>query len=359
MALKRVPNHVKSVAAGTDPLDVRAGLPIPAVERIKIFSPEQWEDFISEWATSLTGYASVERAGGAGDMGCDVLCTVDPDVPAGPWDNYQCKRYDHPLAPDDIWIELAKVCYYTFVGEYALPRHYYFVAPRGLGMKLLRALQKPQQLKADLLKHWPDKCSGRIAKGKQIPIDAVLRAHIEAIDFSMFRHVPVLTLIEGHARTRYHAARFGGGLRARGAAPKPPTEIASVEIRYVQQLLDAYGDNLKTAIGDPARLTGVHHRHFVRARESFYCAEALRTFSRDNLPEGAFEGLQQQIHDGVIDVCEGSHACGFTRVKATTDKASVLELTSSALLGRVETVDRFGICHQLANEDRLTWVAEK
>jgi transcriptional regulator with AAA-type ATPase domain len=32
----------------------------------------------------------------------------------------------HPLAPDDIWIELAKVCYFTFVGEYTLPRHYYF-----------------------------------------------------------------------------------------------------------------------------------------------------------------------------------------------------------------------------------------
>lgn len=359
MALTKFPIQVKTFAAGADPLDVRAGLPIPPVERVKIFSPEQWEDFTSEWATSLEGYGSIERAGGAGDMGCDVIATVDPGVSYGPWDNYQCKRYDHPLTPDDIWIEFGKVCYYTFVGEYTLPRHYYFVAPRGVGMKLLRALKRPQQLKADLLKNWADKCAGKISKGKQIPLDAALGAYIEGIDFSMFRHVPVLTLIDGHARTRYHAARFGGGLPARKAAPKPPADIASGEVRYVQQLLNAYGDNLKTAVDDPQQLTGVHRRHFVRARESFYCAEALRTFSRDNLPEGAFEGLQQQIHDGVIDVCEDSHACGFTRVKATTEKASVLELTSSALLGRVEAADRFGICHQLANEDRLTWVPGK
>ena len=359
MPLKKLPIQVKPIDAGSDPLDVSAGLPIPAVERIKTFSPEQWEDFTSEWATSLDGYGSVERAGGAGDMGCDVIATVDPAVPDGPWDNYQCKRYDHPLTPDNVWIELGKVCYYTFIGEYTLPRHYYFVAPRAVGMKLLRALKKPQELKADLLKNWAAKGAGRISKGKQIPLEPALRAHIEAIDFSMFRHVPVLTLIAGHARTRYHAARFGGGLPARKASPKPPTEIARGEVRYVQQLLDAYGDNLKTAIGDPQQLTGVHRRHFVRARESFYCAEALRTFSRDNLPDGAFESLQQQIHDGVVDVCEGSHPCGFTRVKATTDKASVLELTSSALLGRVETADRYGICHQLANEDRLTWVPGK
>lgn len=359
MSVKKVLLVPKPIRAGADPLDVRAGLPILPVERIKIFSPEQWEDFIGEWATSLEGYKSVERVGGAGDMGCDVIATVDPEVPGGPWDNYQCKRYDHALTPDDIWLELGKVCYYTFVGEYTLPRHYYFVAPRGVGMKLLRALRKPEQLKADLLKHWPAKCAGKILKGKQVPLDAALRVHIESIDFAMFRHVPVLTLIDGHARTRYYSARFGGGLPPRKASPKPPAKIASEEIRYVQQLLDAYADNMKAPLHDPQQLTGVHQRHFVRSRESFYCAEALRSFSRDNLPEGAFEGLQHQIFDGVIDVCEADHGCGFTRVKATTERASVLELTSSALLGRLETADRYGICHQLANEDRLIWVPKK
>jgi len=58
----------------------------------------------------------------------------------------------------------------------------------------------------------------------------------------------------------------------------------------------------------------------------------------------------------VIDVCESPQPCGFTRVNATTAQAAALSLTSSALLGRVDVADRHGICHQLANEDRLIWV---
>ena len=359
MRLTKEPITVKPALIGADPLDVRAGKLIVPVERMKLFSPEDWEDFVSEWTTSLTGYGLVERAGGSGDMGCDVIATVDPLIEDGPWDNFQCKRYDHPLAPDDIWIELAKVCWYTFSGEYNLPRRYFFVASRGVGTKLLRALKKPAQLKQDLLKHWATKCGDRIVAKKTIPLDAALRVHIEAIDFSMFGHIPPLTLVDGHARTRYFAARFGGGLPPRPASPRPPADIASEEIRYVQQLLGAYSDNLKKPVQRPSDLNGIHARHFVRARESFYCAEALRSFSRDTLPEGVFEGLQQQIFDGVIDVCEADHTCGFTRVKATTEKSAALVLTSSALLGRVEVSDRYGICHQLVNDERLRWLPEK
>jgi hypothetical protein len=69
----------------------------------------------------------------------------------------------------------------------------------------------------------------------------------------------------------------------------------------VQQLLSAYGDNLNRPVTTHAGLETRLARHFVRARESFYCAEALRNFSRDTLPDGAFENLQKQIYDGVID----------------------------------------------------------
>jgi len=58
----------------------------------------------------------------------------------------------------------------------------------------------------------------------------------------------------------------------------------------------------------------------------------------------------------VIDTAEADHPCGLTRVNATTAHATNLNLTSSALLGRVDPNDRKGVVHQLANEDRLTWV---
>jgi hypothetical protein len=100
------------------------------IERLKLFSSSDWEGVVNEWASSLNEYGLVERTSGTGDMGCDVIATVDPNTPGGPWDNYQCKHYDHALAPSDIWIELAKLCYYKSIGAYSVPRRYVFAARR-------------------------------------------------------------------------------------------------------------------------------------------------------------------------------------------------------------------------------------
>jgi len=356
MKPKTRPMPPPSSVVPTDPLQVRSGPSIVPHERVKLFSPAEWEEFVNEWTSSLGEYGLVERTGGTGDLGCDVVATVDPHLTDGPWDNYQCKHYDHPLTPSDVWIEVAKACYHTLTGAYTLPRAYYFVGPCGVGTKLARLLKKPDEFKAELLRVWPSKCAPALIKGKIVPLDAPLKAHIDSIDFRIFQHVPPLTLIEGHAKTRFFAVRFGGGLPPRPPSPLPPASIASNETRYVQQLLEAYGDHLKCAVTHPRDLEAPLGKHFTRARESFYCAESLRNFSRDTLPGEAFEHLQQQIFDGVIDICESTHPSGFDRVKATTSQAAKLELTSSALLGRVDIADRHGVCHQLANDDRLTWV---
>lgn len=350
------PITVHATIGGADPLEVRSGPPIVPIERMKLFSPSDWEGFVNEWASSLPAYRRVERTSGSGDMGCDVIAIVDPDDPNSPWDNYQCKHYDHALAPSDIWVELGKLCYYTFTGAYSVPRRYAFVAPRGIGTKLARLLKKPADLKSGLLEVWTEKCSRALVEGHTIALDEKLRAHIDTIDFGIFDGVPPLQLIEQHSKTRYFAVRFGLGLPPRPTPPEPPVEPTSAETRYVQQLMDAYAHHVKRPVAKLSDLETRLRRHFARSRESFYCAEALRNFSRDTLPEGAFEHLQKQIFDGVIDICEASHPCGFTRVNATTAHASALALTSSALLGRVDISDRHGICHQLANEDRLTWV---
>ena len=119
------------------PADIAAAGPaIPDLERLRIMSPIEWEDFILEWAHSLKSkYQLVEKCGGAGDMGRDVVA-YQTNGQTDPWDNYQCKHYDHPLLPSDVWCELGKLCYYTHVGEYTLPHAYYFVSPQGAGNKL-------------------------------------------------------------------------------------------------------------------------------------------------------------------------------------------------------------------------------
>lgn len=347
---------VSAEIGSADPLEIRSGPSIPPIERIKLFSPSQWEAVIDEWASSISYYKLVERAGGAGDMGCDVIATVDPADPHSNWDNFQCKHYDHPLAPSDIWVELGKLCYYTHVGEYSVPRAYKFVAPKGIGTKLLNLLKRPEKLREGLIANWSAKCTKQITTTKEVALESALLAYVQAFDFGRIGHVPTLQLIEQHQKTPYFAVRFGLGLPPRPAAPAPPPEIATGETRYVAQLIEAYGDNQQAVYTTSGLLIPAHQRHLRRARENFYCAEALRSFSRDTLPDGAFENLQDQILDGVIDTAEADHACGLTRVNATTAQATNLSLTSSALLGRVEPSDRKGVVHQLANDDRLTWV---
>lgn len=343
------------VAASSDV--VTAGLPIPPIERLRIFSASQWEDFVLEWADSLRGqYGTVERCGGAGDMGRDIIAfdKTDPAI----WDNFQCKHYKAGLTPGDIWVELGKLVYYSFIKEYTYPRKYVFVASQGAGTKLSNLLRKPDNLKSQLIENWDKHCKAGITSTAEIELGPDLRVYLDALDFSIFEAVPPLRIIDQHAKTRWYAARFGGGLPARPKLAPPPTTITDDEVTYVRSLLDAYGDHLKCAVPTVADLDAHDdaREHFNDARLEFYSAEALRAFSRDILPPGAFEELQEELHGGIKDEMRGEHSDGFRRVLAVVKTAKLLPITDHALKERLSLIDKGGICHQLANNGKVRWV---
>lgn len=327
---------------------------------IRNYTADEWEQFVREWAEGLHGkYQDVRRASGAGDKGRDIIGYVGAVNSGGEWDNFQCKHYDHALYPSDLWKELAKLCYYTFTKKYSIPRAYYFVAPRGIGPEALSLLEKPENLRAGLIQKWDE---GELLKiGKQdIVLQGDLRTYVEAFDFNVVKDLPPSRVIDEHRETRHYAARFGGGLvRLPPDKADVPAEIAAEESRFVAQLLAAYGDHLSKEISgvedlkDHPKLRG----HFDRQRTYFYLAELLRNFTRDNIPEdGCYERLQDTICDGVIDTAESTHADGFERVKQTIAVARTLQIDSHPLRECLELYHRSGICHQLANKDRLTWV---
>lgn len=336
---------------------VVAGLPIPPIERIRIFGNGQWEDFVLEWADSLRDlYGTVERCGGAGDMGRDIIAfdKANPVI----WDNYQCKHYKAGLTPGDIWLELGKLVYYTYINEYTYPRKYSFVAPQGAGTKLSNLLRRPDDLKLQLIEKWEQYCKHGITTMVVVELDATLRAYLDALDFSIFEAIPPLRIIDQHAKTRWYATRFGGGLPARPKMVAPPATVAGHEAMYVRSLLDAYGDHLKCTVPTVAAL-GAHDdvkEHFNDARLEFYSAEALRAFSRDTLPPGAFEELKSELHGGIKDEMRGAHSDGYRRVLSVVKTAKLLPITDHALKDRLSTYDRGGICHQLANDGKVKWV---
>lgn len=338
---------------------VTSGPPIPAIERIRVFSPRQWEEFVLEWAHSLRSrYSKVERCGGAGDMGRDVVATPDDANPAI-WDNYQCKHYGQPLMPSDIWLELGKLVYYTHQGEFTVPRAYRFVAPQGAGSSLSKLFAKPADLKAQLIANWDSQCRSSITRTGEVPLSPELLAHLNTIDFSSFGSIPPLTLIDQHRTTPWHIARFGGGLPPRPPLPTPPAEPDVIEAVYLRKIFEAYSDARGSAVSRFADISAEpqYSGHYSDSRVEFYTAESLRSFSRDTLPDGSFKQLQEEIHSGVRDTLRGAHPNGFQRLLAVVGSARALQLTSHPLVPRMHIRDRGGICHQLANDrDDVQWV---
>lgn len=325
------------------------------------YSPDQWENFIREWATGLaTAYDQIKRLGGSNDHGVDVAAFKTAHGFEGTWDCFQGKHYADALKPSDAYPEMLKVFLAVINAHYQLPDAYYFLAPKGCGATLDRLLSKPSDLRQKFLAELQKD------KGCAATLEANMRGKVRALaektDFSMFRSVQLSDALETHRGTPYYVARFGGPLPARPPVEPPPDEFAEGEARYVAQLVDVYNEQVlseqitQASVSDHA----TYGEHFKRQRISFYSAEALYMHARDSVPKGTYEALQKDLHSGVVEVAEAEHANGMDRLREVLTAATRVQLDGHAALLSVSRMDdRKGICHQLANEDRLTWVKEK
>lgn len=347
---------------------VIAGIPIPPVRLLQVMSAEDWESFTEEWLTyhrKRGAYNSIKRYSGSGDLGLDVVAFTAPEGFAKPWDSYQCKHYDHPLEPNDVLGEVAKVIYHSFRRTPPFnqacrtPRQHVFVAPQGAGLKLGRLLKDPVRFKDYVRKLWGSRCELKIGKHVDAALTGEFLKYFDAFDFAIFGDRTSVELIEEHAQTVFFAPRFGGGLPPRHAAVAPPATPTATESLYLRKLLDAYADHLGlkvTAKGDLAPHPGLG-AHYDRQRVLFYSAESLRNFARDRTPPLTFDALLDDIYCGVIDVCESDHVDGLERLRATVTTAGKLDISGNALVSVTHVADKQGICHQLANDDRLTWMS--
>ncbi|MBP7797360.1 MAG: hypothetical protein KA072_01900 [Thermoanaerobaculaceae bacterium] len=305
-------------------------------------------------------YAEVQLRRGPGDKGRDIVAWIDPPGTARRrLDVYQCKHYQSALTPGEVWVELGKLCYHTHAGGYPVPQGYYLVAPRGCGSTLQDLLDNPERLRFELQRNWEKHCAGRITNRDDTALSGSLAAHVATFNFAIVHSVSPGDLINQHAQTRYHALVFGTGLSPRPPVQPPPTEVAPIEARYVAQFLDAAADRLRQPLGSRADLGRypTFDEHFRHTRECFYSAEALKEFARDTLPdEGDFGTLKEDVYDGIITTVLEDHSDGYSRLVRATEVAGGLALSGSVLLEDLTQKDRIGLCHHLANEDRVTWV---
>ncbi len=221
-------------------------------------------------------------------------------------------------------------------------------------------LESPDLLRDRLIREWKSNVECEIIKKSRISLDGELLDYVKSFDFARIKHKPLHEIIEEHRKTTRHAPRFGGGLLIpRPLDPVPPSGFESHEQRYIEQLIEAYHNHK----GEPVTLKTLasyaeYHRHFSRSRERYFCAEAIRLAVRDSLPAGVtFEQTQDRVHDTVIDTADDSdHASGFVRVKAVTNRAADCRLEGDPIRNYMKEKALMGVCHQLANANRLIWV---
>ncbi|MEV7268636.1 ABC-three component system protein [Micromonospora aurantiaca] len=353
------PAEADLLSVPPEPLGV--ALVVPAAQgprftpeaQLFIYTAAMWEEFIHEWARTLP-YHKVRRFGGANDHGVDIAGFESAAGFGGVWDCFQCKHYKDALMPTDAWPEIYKVLRYAESGYYTLPRTYHFMAPRGLGATLDQMLLRPGELKAAFLKVLAE---GKVGPPNNNDERDKIAAYAETADFSIFQSSTPAELLEQHKSSPQHTVRFAVPLPAAPPAQSPPVEPAPEEAKYLEQLYDVYAERFGTtarSIEDLAEHPKAH-AHLRSQREYFYCAETFRIFYRDKVPPMTFENLQDQVHEGVKEIHDEDHTSGYERLQKVLSASQQINLTTNALISVWQARDKKGICHQLANDDRLRW----
>ena len=152
---------------------------IAPIDKVHIMDEDSFEHFTLEWlyGCKKDKYSSIMRIGGAGDKGRDVIAYRKD----GGVDYFQCKHYNSALAPSNYYLELGKLCYYTYTKDIPLPKSYYIVASNDIGPTLQDLLDNSAQLLSSLLDNWDTYCRFKITKSKEINLDADLLGYIRLL----------------------------------------------------------------------------------------------------------------------------------------------------------------------------------
>jgi hypothetical protein len=336
---------------------------VEPLDLLSLFDDTKFERFVLQWADEYltTQYNSVEGRGGAGDKGRDVVAWLEPKGTSNrQYDNYQCKHYDSPLMPSQIWSELAKLCHYSFTGEIAIPKRYVFVTSKGIGSKLMDLIGSPVEMRKELIKNWKEENLAKAGKGIPKRLEGDFKKYVETFDFSIVEALLPEQLIKQHAQTTYHALVFGITVQERKALNPPDSIDEGKERIYIKLALEAYADSLGKSECSLTDLDVYPHlkQHLKRARVCFYSAESLKEFSRDSFPDDTpFEELLNQFDDGVNSTYSQGYANGYVRMLKVCEVAAQIQIDSGYLKNELKQADRTGMCHHLANEGRIpSWL---
>lgn len=333
---------------------------IAPIDKVHIMDEDSFEQFTLEWlfGCKKMKYSSIKGIGGAGDKGRDVVGYYSD----GTVDYYQCKHYNTGLAPTNYYLELGKLCYYTYNKEIPMPKEYFIIASNDVGSSLQDLIDNPPKLLSSLIKNWDTYCKTKITKTSEIPLHKPLLDYINSFDFKIIKTYPIAQIIDEYLDTIYGNIRFGGRRINLPTTLIPTDTIEMEEMPYISALLEAYSDELKVKIDTTKSLEAYsfYFKHLKRQRKDYYSAETIRRFVRDTLTDSQqFDVLKEEIYNGIIDTHEQGYDSGYKRLVEDLKQAAVTNTSKSMLDSKLHCIgnsERKGTCHMLVNDNKLRWV---
>lgn len=358
----------------TNPADL-SGMALRAEQILSHVSADEWEEIIRDWVGSAEpSYHKLSKPGSTGDRGVDVAAFCDEEGYSGAWEAYQGKNYQEGLVFSDVFPEMVKLVDALVEGDTFKkpPIKYAFVSRKGVKTSLQHLLDDPGGIKTPFI----NELKKHINKAKQNAKDGEEAKNIHQIskkkytlkqlqdvktyaekilDFSIFRFYDAADILGGKGQEWYFVSKYQTKLeRAVGPLRLKDTKQGL----YLEKLVDVFKEQDKSC-KDVASVE-IHPEYcveFQENRDSFYSAEVLRKSVEDSVPPNTYDHLKEQIYMGVIPTARGTYKSGLKRLRKVHKKAYQMHLTGLDLIIPImNPLDRLGICHQLANEDKLTWV---
>lgn len=358
----------------TNPADL-SGMALRAEQILSHVSADEWEEIIRDWVGSAEpSYHKLSKPGSTGDRGVDVAAFCDEEGYSGVWEAYQGKNYQEGLVFSDVFPEMVKLVDALVEGDTFKkpPIKYAFVSRKGVKTSLQHLLDDPGGIKTPFI----NELKKHINKAKQNAKDGEEAKNIyqiskkkytlkqlqdvktyaeKILDFSIFRFYDATDILGGKGQEWYFVSKYQTKLeRAVGPLRLKDTKQGL----YLEKLVDVFKEQDKSC-KDVASVE-IHPEYcveFQENRDSFYSAEVLRKSVEDSVPPNTYDHLKEQIYMGVIPTARGTYKSGLKRLRKVHKKAYQMHLTGLDLIIPImNPLDRLGICHQLANEDKLTWV---
>ncbi|SHH48745.1 ABC-three component system protein [Clostridium intestinale] len=338
--------------------DIENNTMITHQQQLKLMDPYKFEEMTEVWCSEKIGskYTDVKRFSGSGDKGRDIVgyfnTTGNIKI-----DIYQCKHYDNKISLSDIKKEFYKLCYFTYNNTYPIPENYYIVSPQGCSTDLrTNYIDKPQQINT-LINEEIKNGTALVGKINLKKVKGLID-YVNKFDFSIVHELQPNQLIKEFSCSKFFIYYFFTIYPKLKIDELPvPEDITLSEKLYIDRLLEIYSELDGIIHSDIASLKRSYVSHLDQQRSYFYSTESLRRAVRDSLPSmDYFNQAEDIIHKGISDILSNFSYNGFNKLEKSLERSVLLNLDACQLKNVLRPNEKMGVCHNLANENKVRWV---